>query len=427
MASNKKKDFIAKAVSNSIEETEPIDLLLISQYLDNINDEVIGTTNDYGMHYSYLYIGMSGQKLVDKMNENWQATDAQFLAHNNALNLRIVSNDIRQLKLEDGTIKYTTDGEHWTSLISEWGSITGSITDQTDLMTLLQGKASQSDLDTLSSTVSLQGNTITLLSGNVGTLSTQVNNIVSQISGAGGILVRLDGIDTTLRNKISSANVLNIRESSGTLQYTTDGTTWIPVSSAGIVSWGDIIGDIQNQPDLINLINGISGVAQNAYDKASNLETNLPTTIQGYTDPISQNLNSHIGDTNNPHNVTKEQLGIYLLPLNDYNNLQTIDNSGLYIVDDTPERNSILFVFNTQPGGGGTYDGEETYKYNYNDIPEGQSSVVILNTIIDSSLISDSNNFTGFIDENSNTYTLSSSYTLTNGSHTLSATWTTLA
>ena len=337
MASNKKNDFIAKAVSSSIEEDKSIDLLLISKYLDDINDEVIGTTNDYGMHYSYLYIGMSGQKLVDKMNENWQATDAQFLAHNNALNLRIVSNDIRQLKLENGTVMYSTDGENWTSLISEWGSITGSITDQTDLQQALQGKASQSDFNTLSNTVQLQGNTITLLNGNVNNLSTQVTNIVSQISGAGGILVRLDGIDTTLRSKISSSNVLNIRESSGSLQYTTDGSTWIPVSSAGIVTWGDIIGDIQNQPDLINLINGISGVAQAASDKVDNLEDNLPATIEGYTDPITEDLANHISDTDNPHNVTREQLGVYLLPLNEYNNLQTIDSNGLYIVDDTPQ------------------------------------------------------------------------------------------
>ena len=30
---------------------------------------------------------MSGQRMVDQMNSNWNATDAQFLAHQNQLNI----------------------------------------------------------------------------------------------------------------------------------------------------------------------------------------------------------------------------------------------------------------------------------------------------------------------------------------------------
>ncbi len=426
MASKNKNDLISKAVSSSIEENKAIDLLLISNYLDDINDEVIGSTSDYGMHYSYLYIGMSGQKMVDKMNANWEATDAQFLAHNNALNLRIVSSDIKQLKLENGIVYYTSDGETWNSLTSSWGKIAGDISKQEDLQNALKNKASQIDLDRLKDDVSLMGNTITIMSSNVDNLSTEVANLISEVSGTNGILIRLDNIDTTLRNKISSSNVQIIRETSGTLEYTTDGSTWRPVSTAGIVSWGDITGDIQNQPDLIRLLNNISDLANNASSKVDDLEENLGETIENYTTPISTNLQNHIEDVDNPHQVTKEQLGIYMMSLNEYDNLQEIDSNGLYIIDDTPEQNSIIFIFNTGTDESGSYNGNPIYRYYYDDVSEGQSLIVLLNTIINSSLIQGTGSFTGFIDENSRTYTLNSAYTLTNGTHTLYATWVAL-
>lgn len=81
-------------------DSDEIDLLKISDTLDDINGEVVGDTEDYGMHYTYLYIGMSGQKMVDKMNENFHATDAEFLAIAKALGVRIISSQIKEIKEE---------------------------------------------------------------------------------------------------------------------------------------------------------------------------------------------------------------------------------------------------------------------------------------------------------------------------------------
>ena len=55
MASNNEKK-ISAAIQQVLESGEPVDLLLISQELDEINGEVVGTDEDYGMHYNYLYI-----------------------------------------------------------------------------------------------------------------------------------------------------------------------------------------------------------------------------------------------------------------------------------------------------------------------------------------------------------------------------------
>jgi len=411
-------ELISKAINSSIEEDEVIDLLLISDYLDDINDEDIGKVRDYGMHYSYLYIGMSGQKMVDKMNENWEATDAEFLAHNKAIQLRIISEDIKQFKEEDGVIKYTKDGENWISLISTWGSITGDITEQADLQQALLSKAEQSDLETLGTSVTLCEDNIILIQSNILNLQTQVNNIINQISGATGILVRLDGIDERLRTKIGSENVLQIRENSGSLEYTTDGSTWIPVSTAGIVQWGDITGDIENQPDLIRRLNDISDIAQSASNKVDDLEQTIDNRISNIVNPVSNNLSNHISDINNPHQVSKEQLGIYIVSGDQYSNL-SIDNSCFYIVDDTyynPYRYALIFDFN-----GGTYDSMSIYNYYH-----GDNTSITFSNIITSTPVYPNYTFLGFSNSaitNVPDYTLSDTYNIPNETETLYAIW----
>ena len=277
-----------------------LDILRISDSLDDINGENIDPEHtDYGMHYTYLYIGMPGEKFVDKMNANLQATDAQFLAHHNALKVRIVSNQIKEIKVENGITYYTLDDEDveertWHTLQGEWGKIGGTLSNQTDLQEALNGKASQDDFLVLESTVSdnyteFQGllEDFEDLADVVGAIDNQVNNVST------GILVRLNTIENTLADKISSEQVLAIRETdSHSLEYTTDGTTWNPVSTAGIIEWGDILGDIENQPDLLLLISQI-------YD-----------AIDGVEEDLGDDLGAHTDDTDNPHNVTAQQIGL---------------------------------------------------------------------------------------------------------------------
>ena len=413
-----KNDYIAKAVNSVIEEDKVIDLLLISDYLDDINDEDIGKVRDYGMHYSYLYIGMSGQKMVDKMNENFEATDAEFLAHNKAINLRIISEDIKYIKEENGVLKYSKDGETWNSLISSWGKITGDITQQTDLQLALQGKASQLDFNNLSNTINLMGNTITIMGSSITSLSDQVASIVNSISGANGILTRLDNLETSNRSKISSENVIDIRQSNGALEYTTDGSTWIPVSSVGTVTWGDITGDITNQPDLIAKLNEIKDIADGAARDVSTLSTNLPTLISNEVSPVSIALTNHVTDQSNPHNVTKEQLGIHVVSKAEYDAL-IIDNSHIYFVDDTfynAYEYILTFDFN-----GGSWNLNETYDYYH-----GKDTTILLSDVITSTPTYENHTFLGFntaADAATADYVLSDNYAIPNSADTLYAIW----
>ena len=249
---------------------------------------------DYGMHYTYLFIGMSGDRFVDGMNKNLESTDLKISQIDSALNVRIVSNQIKEIKVEDGKTFYTLDDESveertWYSLQGEWGKIQGDITRQLDLQQALGEKVNNSDFIILQNVVTQNSQNISTLRSDVNILANSLAAIDSQVNGAGGILIRLDNAETSLARKISSDQVIEIRTTDGlSLEFTTDGTTWKPVSTAGLVEWGDIIGDIANQADLLLLFDNMN----DAFEE------------------LEHNVNLHIENQNNPHNVTKQQLGL---------------------------------------------------------------------------------------------------------------------
>lgn len=282
-------EIVQNAVEEALISDDTIDLLLISDTLDDINGEDIGEPRDYGMNFNYLYIGMSGRRMVDQMNSNWRATDAEFLAHNNALNLRIISNQIKEIKVENDIAYYTTDGTTWKSLLTTWGKITGDLTQQEDLNTALNDRVKTSTFNTLAGQVSTNTSNIITLQGNVSGLTDNVVSILNTLNSAGtGVLARLDRIDTELARRIISTTVKQIRTAQDgvSLEFTTNGTDWHPVSNVGVVEWGtnNIVGDITNQADLMNYLNRIS--------------------------PIETTLSTHVENLNNPHQVTKAQVGL---------------------------------------------------------------------------------------------------------------------
>lgn len=104
-------------------ETDTMDLLRIGDVLDEISGESVGTDQDYGMHFNYLYIGMSGARMVDAINSDLHAIDSEFLAQSNAILIRIISEDIKEMKVENGIVYYTTSTEEpieWKSLAATW-------------------------------------------------------------------------------------------------------------------------------------------------------------------------------------------------------------------------------------------------------------------------------------------------------------------
>lgn len=251
--------------------TNSTDLLVITKVLDDINGEIIGTDTDYGMHYNLLAIGMSGQEMVDKLNSNFSATDAQFKSFNDDIAIRIISSNIKEIKVENGIVMYTTDNQSWVSLQSTWGNILGDITKQEDLYQILGDKVNTSTFTELQTIVNKNKSDITDLIVNVNSLTSDLSNISTIISGSNGILIRLTNIETDLSTKVSSNQVKAIRSNDGiSLEFTLDNEIWKPVSDVGIVEWGNITGDISNQADLIAKFNDINNSLS---DYASDIQT----------------------------------------------------------------------------------------------------------------------------------------------------------
>ena len=271
-------------------------LLTIGEDLDIINGVVIGSDPDYGMHFAYLEIGDRGQVMVTKINTNFHAIDSEFLYMATEIGKRIKSEQIKEIKKENGHLYYTEDGSIWTQLDgTTWGQITGTIANQTDLMNILNDKAPLDRFEALVSQVDVNESNITKL---LTDMTTAKQNISSLQTAVNQHNEDIDEINSTLAVKISSDTIKAFRQKSGdpnNLEFTINGSDWVTLlGEQTVVAWGEIVGDIQNQRDLIVLFN----------DYSTTDEMNAAIKV------VSDALNTHTTNTNNPHNVTKEQVGL---------------------------------------------------------------------------------------------------------------------
>ena len=225
--------------------------------------------------YASIVAGMTGAQLIEALNGNSNISKLQFEAILSALATLVLGNNIKQIKVEDGSFLYTTDGTNWSSVDNNvWGSITGDIADQADLQQALSNKANTSDLNTTNQNVSTLSNQVSGLGTTVGSHTTAIANNTTAIGA----------LQTKQAKQVSSDTIVWLRiGSSGYMQYSTDGVAWINVQSVAEIDWGAIGGEITNQVDLKNILNS----------KVNNSQ-----------------LSAHTSATNNPHNVTKEQVGL---------------------------------------------------------------------------------------------------------------------
>ena len=227
------------------------------------------------MDYTQIVIGMLGQQFADAINNNFGNAKTAVEALQAGLLLRILGNNVKQIKVQDGIFYYTLDDANWVPVNTiSWGSILGDITNQTDLKNALDAKASTSSVNTLS-------NTVTTLSGDVSGLSTTVTNLSGTVASNTS---DIGSLQTNIQNKVSSATIKSFRiGSNGYLEYSLDGVAWQTVSSVSTPSWGSILGTLSNQVDL-----------QNALDAKAN----------------NSALTNHVNNRQNPHQVTKTQVGL---------------------------------------------------------------------------------------------------------------------
>lgn len=227
------------------------------------------------LNWVQIVAGMTGAQLIDALNTNSSTADSAINELAAAILLRVLGNNIKQLKVQDGKLMYTLDNTNWVEADNNvWGSITGTLTDQTDLANALNEKANQSALQQTNDNVGALQTTV----GNLGTtVQTNTQNISSNTTAIGELQAKQ-------AVQVSSDTILSIRlNANGYLEYSLDNIAWEPVLSEASTNWGSIGGLLENQEDLIAALNA----------KATNTA-----------------LNTHISDTNNPHGVTAEQVGL---------------------------------------------------------------------------------------------------------------------
>lgn len=280
------------------------------------------------IQYNKIKIGTKGQDLVDVFNSNFNITKEALTLIFTSLLKRVISDTIKELKFDETTNKvyYTlddadTENKTWKYIGTVWGQLEGNILDQKDLKEALDSKVNQTDYDKLVIKVNTNSQTISTMLIDISDLKTLANNNQGRI-----IILEDDVADIKLKllNTVSSQTIklLRVSTATGGVEYSIDnGLSWTPVTgSEKLVEWGQIQGDILNQADLqailhdmsedidanITLVNTLSG-------KVSQIELDYQNLTQSYTEfknQIQSDLTTHIDNKQNPHNVTKTQLGL---------------------------------------------------------------------------------------------------------------------
>lgn len=310
------------------------------------------------MNFTEIFNGMVGKDFIVAFNDNFRKSDQVFLEILATLIYKVKSTDIKEFKVIDGVVSYTMeeepaegeeDNRSWTPVdITAWGNINGNLEDQLDLKEALDSKAALI-------TVNEMNNILSTLRQEFNNLRDNYEDTEIIVTTNQNDIADLKEVD---RTKVNSPNIKGIRVSDAEFQWTVDGITWNSMQTTTSISWGNLTGDINMQDDLMALFRDISdnvtalsgtvsdltnqvaaaiaslddmqenidGLSQDFSDLSSDVNSKINTLTGNVRDlqqkdiELEGNFTSHTEDTNNPHQVTKAQLG-----LENVNNTADID------------------------------------------------------------------------------------------------------
>lgn len=212
--------------------------------------------------------------------------------------ITITSEQMTQIKVDTTTtpykLYYSLDdldepNPTWTPLVETgFADLGGSPNDNIALRTALDSKGAASDVATLQTQMSAA-------QGNISNLQTTVGQHTTTIGQQG---VAISGLQSDVNDRVRTPHgdllYLQFVPATNAIQYSVDGTTWVDILSSGI-SFGSITGNADDNASLVNYV-----AAQIAAAMVTIGNTYVTQTI----------YNGHVADTNNPHSVTKSQVGL---------------------------------------------------------------------------------------------------------------------
>ena len=268
--------------------------------------------------------GDYGQDLISNFNNNATALEGAISDIDTSLGSKVGSSNVVALRENNNALEYSLDGSEWKSADNTiWGNIGGLLNNQIDLRDALNAKAAKATVDNQQTQINNLGTDVGTLSGNVSTLSTNVGNLSTQVQG----------FATQIADMVTSGNIAYIRQvEEGGIKYfewSADNINWVRSVVGDSAEWGNITGTLSNQTDLNNALttidNNISTISGDLVTTNTNLGT-LGGTVNGIDTRLTaaegdistiqtgkadaSALTAHTGNTNNPHSVTKAQIGL---------------------------------------------------------------------------------------------------------------------
>ena len=215
--------------------------------------------------------------------------------------ITVTSEQITQIKVDTSTTPYSlyytmdpvdTDPSEvvWYDLDNvAFADIQGEPTDNIALATVLNAKADTSTVNGLSTTVSSLSSTVTDHTTAIGNNTSAIAANTQSINGIRSDMVHLVHSPTSDGTLYLRYNTTHTR-----VEYSLDNSQWFNIAS-GAVDFADIAGNPTSNNNLVSYVTN-----------------SISQAIQGVTaDFVStQTFNAHALNKNNPHEVTKAQIGL---------------------------------------------------------------------------------------------------------------------
>lgn len=260
-------------------------------------------------------LATSGREMQQAFNGNFTIVKRYLDILLDVVSTQVSSENVRQFRVDTSTTPYkvyyslddeTVENPEWIYLSANFSDLVGEPRDNIALKEELDSKADADVVTDMQGTVLTHTAQISDLSSRVTPLETITATHTTQINTIN------DVIPHTVRNPNNTLLYLRFNSVERKLEYSINGTNWNNVADTG-VSWTDITGNPEDSAPLNRMVNNLIEDAQQAQG--------------GYA--TKGELLDHTSDTDNPHQVTAEQLGLG----NVLDRLDALEGGGQALVD----------------------------------------------------------------------------------------------
>lgn len=235
----------------------------------------------------------SGKNTENAFNGNFDAVKENLEMLFNVVSAQVSSQNITQLRVDTSTTPYSLyytldplseESPLWYQLSSTFASLIGEPSDNIALSSALLSKADKGIVDGLDILVQNHSNDLDDLQTDFSTVRDLAETASADVAN-----IQYD-IGSSVRTEQGDKLWMRFNPSLSTVEYSTDGLTWQNVLTAGI-TFADITGDPADNLDLALYVINLISISLGDY-------------------ALKSSLLSHTMDKENPHNVTRDQLGL---------------------------------------------------------------------------------------------------------------------